>query len=272
MVADTVVEAIVITSAELDEPGPQIEYVNPGFTRMTGYRPDEVIGRTPRILQGPRTERSTMVRLRVTLEAGESYLGTSVNYRKDRTEFINEWLIVPFRDAEGRIVRWVSSQRDVSDRVRSEAGQEILLDELNHRVMNNLAAVQSLAARIGRTSPSIKDFRVVLQKRLYALAQSQKAIADAHWRSVPLHALSQAQLAPFGIGMPGRVEASGPEVHLRSGAAVVLGLALHELGLNALRHGSLSVPDGHIGLKWWVAAGASRDDFHLEWTEEGGRA
>ena len=262
----------MITSADLDEPGPRIEYVNAAFTQMTGYRPDEVIGRTPRMLQGPRTERATMAGLRAALEQGNDYFGMFVNYRKDGTEFINEWLITPFRDAQGHIAHWVSSQRDVSDRVRSKTVQEILLAELNHRVLNNLAAVQSLAARIGRTSSSIEELRGALQKRLYALAQSQKAIADAHWHSVSLHALSQAQMAPFGVGIPGRVEASGPEIHLRSGAAVVLGLALHELGLNALRHGSLSMPEGRIGLKWWVAAGVGGDHLHLDWTETGGRA
>lgn len=249
MVADTVGDAVIVTSAELDEPGPRIEYVNPGFTRMTGYTADEVIGRTPRMLQGPRTDRNVLLRLRAALEAGESFFGTSINYRKDGTEFTNEWLIAPFRDPEGRIVRWVSTQRDVSERLQAEANQRVLLDELDHRVMNNLAAVQSLAARIGRTSSSVTEFRAALQKQLFALAEAHRTLADAHWRGVALQALAQAQLAPFGSGKSGRVEAAGPEVHLRSGAALVLGLAIGELGLNALRHGSLAVPEaGWTGL------------------------
>lgn len=65
-------EAIIVTTAELDEPGPCIEYVNPAFTQMTGYEFHEVSGRSPRLLQGPRTERTALDRLRRALQAGEA--------------------------------------------------------------------------------------------------------------------------------------------------------------------------------------------------------
>ena len=271
-ITETIGEAVVVTSAELDQPGPIIEYVNSGFTQMTGYRTDEVIGRTPRLLQGPRTDRATLDQLRASLSAGQSFFGTSINYRKDGTEFVNEWMIAPFHDAEGRIIRWISTQRDVSERVRAEATQRVLLSELDHRVMNNLAAVQALAVRIGQTSASVDEFQVALRQRLFALAEAQKAVVNAHWSGVPLQALAQAQLAPFVMETPGRIEAAGPEFHLRSGAAVVLGLALHELGLNALQHGSLSGPGGRVVLAWSVVPAAGGNELHVEWTETGGPA
>lgn len=270
-IVEAVGDAVVVTSAELDDPGPRIEYVNAGLTRMTGYQADEVVGRTPRMLQGPKTDRTTLDHLRAALEQGQSYLGTSVNYRKDGTEFVNEWLIVPFHDDQGRTVRWISTQRDVSERVRAETSQRLLLEELDHRVMNNLAAVQSLASRIGRTSASIQAFRDALHQRLFALAEAQRAIASAHWHSVPLYALAQAQLAPFDVGRPGRVNAAGSDIRLRSGAAVVLGLALHELGLNALRHGCLSAPNGRVELGWSVVPEVGGDELCVEWVETGGR-
>jgi PAS domain S-box-containing protein len=68
-------EAILITSAELDEPGPRIAYANPAFTRMTGYALPEVIGRSPRLLQGPQTERAVLDRMRAALVAGEAFQG-----------------------------------------------------------------------------------------------------------------------------------------------------------------------------------------------------
>ncbi|WP_161993664.1 HWE histidine kinase domain-containing protein [Muricoccus nepalensis] len=271
-IAEAVSDGVIVTSADLDSPGPRIEYVNPAFTRITGYELDEVLGQTPRILQGPRTDRSTMDRLRAALEQGGTFFGTAVNYRKDGTEYINEWLVNPVRNAEGRLLHWVSAQRDVSTRERAAASQQILLGELNHRVMNNLAAVQSLATRLGRTTSSIQEFRAALQERLSALAQAQKAIVAAHWQSVPLHSLAQAQLAPFGFGDAGRVEASGPSIHLRAGAAVVLGLALHELGLNALKHGALSAPHGRVGLNWLVVPGPVGDKLCVSWNETGGAA
>ena len=235
IIAETVSDGVVVTSADLDHPGPRIEYVNAAFTRITAYGAEEVLGKSPRMFQGPGTDRVTLDRLRTALEQGKSFFGTAVNYRKDGTEYVNEWLINPSRNAEGRIVRWVSAQRDVTDQVHAEASQQLLLGELNHRVMNNLAAVQSMAARLGRSASSTGEFQAALQERLFALAKAQKTIVAAHWKSIPLGALAQAQLAPFGIGNPGRVEASGPQIHLRAGAAVILGLALHELGLNALK-------------------------------------
>ena len=80
-------EAILITDAELDLPGPRIVFVNPAFTKMTGYTAEEVIGKTPRILQGPRTDKTVLSRLRQTLERGEVFEGEAVNYRKDGKEF-----------------------------------------------------------------------------------------------------------------------------------------------------------------------------------------
>lgn len=113
-------EPIVITDAELDRPGPTIVFVNPAFTRMTGYSAEEVIGKTPRILHGPRTDRSILDRLRKNLENGEMFQGETINYRKDGAEFHLEWQIAPIR-SEGRITHFVAIQRDITERKRLEA-------------------------------------------------------------------------------------------------------------------------------------------------------
>ncbi len=80
-------ESILITDTELDLPGPRILFVNPAYTRMTGYTAAEAIGKTPRMLQGPRTDKAVLRRLRQNLERGEMFAGETVNYRKDGTEF-----------------------------------------------------------------------------------------------------------------------------------------------------------------------------------------
>ncbi|MBL7406405.1 PAS domain-containing protein, partial [Escherichia coli] len=76
-------EAVLITSADLDAPGPYIEYANPAFTRMTGYEVREAIGRSPRFLQGPQTDAAVLDRMRAALKAGVAFQGEAVNYRKD---------------------------------------------------------------------------------------------------------------------------------------------------------------------------------------------
>ena len=84
-------ESVVITTKDLEAPGPLIVYVNPAFTRMTGWEPEELLGESPRILQGPKTTRNTLDRLRAQLQKGEAFEGEDINYRKDGTPFYIDW-------------------------------------------------------------------------------------------------------------------------------------------------------------------------------------
>jgi two-component system sensor kinase FixL len=117
---DQVQDSVVITSPQLDLPGPQIVYVNPAFTRMSGYSAEEVLGKTPRILQGPRSDRAVLDRLKTSLKTGKVFHGSTVNYRKDGSEFLVEWQVAPVRDEQGRVINYVSIQRDVTERVRDQ--------------------------------------------------------------------------------------------------------------------------------------------------------
>ncbi|MEM1056429.1 MAG: PAS domain-containing protein [Bacteroidota bacterium] len=113
-------DPVIITDADLDAPGPRIQYVNPAYTRVFGYEADEVIGESPRITQGPATDRAVLARLRRRLEAGEPFVGESVNYRKDGSPFLLEWEVVPIPGDDGTPAAYVSTQRDVTDRRRLE--------------------------------------------------------------------------------------------------------------------------------------------------------
>jgi len=114
-------ESIVITDAQLDLPGPRIMFVNPGFTKMTGYTAEEAIGKTPRMLQGPRSDKTVLRRLRLNLQRGEAFEGETINYRKDGKEFNLEWQIAPIRNADGKITHFVAIQHDITGRKRLEA-------------------------------------------------------------------------------------------------------------------------------------------------------
>ena len=113
-------DSILITDLNLEKPGPKIVYVNDGFCKMTGYSKEEVIGKTPRILQGPKTDQEVLEKLKKRLSEGQSFFGQTVNYRKDGSEFINQWDIHPLTDEEGNITHWVSYQHDISKRKRAE--------------------------------------------------------------------------------------------------------------------------------------------------------
>jgi PAS domain S-box-containing protein len=113
-------ESILVTRADLDRPGPTIVYVNPTFERMTGWTAVEVVGNSPRLLQGKKTDYSVFLGMRETLRRGDRWDGQTVNYRKDGTPFVMEWSITPLRDTAGSITHYVSVQRDVTVRVEAE--------------------------------------------------------------------------------------------------------------------------------------------------------
>lgn len=113
-------EAVLITSAELDPPGPEILFVNPAFSEMTGYSQEEVLLRTPRILQGPKSDRAMLTKLREALSRGETFSGETVNYRKDGSEYYVEWDITPIRTSGGQISHFLSIQRNVTARKLAE--------------------------------------------------------------------------------------------------------------------------------------------------------
>jgi PAS domain S-box-containing protein len=119
-VIEAAAESILITTTDLDAPGPSIVYVNPAFERMTGWFRAEVVGRSPRILQGPNTDLRIFSDLREKLHARQTWEGQTVNYRKDGSEFWMEWSIVPLKNKRGEVYQYVAIQRDVSARIEAE--------------------------------------------------------------------------------------------------------------------------------------------------------
>ncbi len=117
-------EPIVVTDARVDSPGPLILYANKAHARTFGHTVDEIIGRSPRMFQGPKTDRAMLDRVRTRLEAGEAVQAEAINYRKDGSEFVLQWEIAPVRDESGALVNWVGTQRDVTEQRRLE--REIL--------------------------------------------------------------------------------------------------------------------------------------------------
>lgn len=105
-------DAIMITKAEADYP---IIYVNDAFTKITGYSPKEAIGKTPAMLQGPNTDSAVLDRLRQDLSEGNLFHGEAINYRKDGSEFLMEWKIVPIKDENEETSHYLAIQRDVTN-------------------------------------------------------------------------------------------------------------------------------------------------------------
>jgi len=127
---DHIDDVLLVTEAEpIDSPGPRIVYVNHAFTQMTGYFPEEVIGKSPRILQGPDTDPEQLARIRSALENWEPCRMELVNYRKDGSVFDAELSIQPIMDDTGWYTHWVAIQRDVTARKLAEQ-QKLHADRL----------------------------------------------------------------------------------------------------------------------------------------------
>jgi diguanylate cyclase (GGDEF)-like protein/PAS domain S-box-containing protein len=149
---DNTTDAIIITTNYLDYPGPEIVYVNQAFSEMTGYSREDVLGRTPRILQGPKTNRQVLQRLKRNLTQGKVFQGTTINYRKDGTEYYNKWLIEPIRNARGEVTHYLSIQQDITD---SQAAKARLVYDANRDtltgLLNRFGALEKLEEAVNRS-------------------------------------------------------------------------------------------------------------------------
>ena len=127
---DQAYNAVLITDADREQGGPRIVYVNPAFCRMTGYDAGELLGQSPRILQGEKTDPAVIDRLRDCLREGRYFSGSTFNYRKDGAPYIVAWSVSPIRADDGVITHFVSLQQDITDRVQAEEDLRRLTEAL----------------------------------------------------------------------------------------------------------------------------------------------
>jgi PAS domain S-box-containing protein len=150
-------DAILITEAEpIGDPGPRILYANPAFTRETGYSLEEVVGKTPRILQGPETDRAALDTIRAGLEKWQPVVVELVNYKKDGTKFWVELSIVPVADEAGWYTHWVSVQRVVTERKTAQQQLQIAKDEAERAQRSAESANRAKSEFLSRMSHELR--------------------------------------------------------------------------------------------------------------------
>jgi two-component sensor histidine kinase/PAS domain-containing protein len=158
---------------------------------------------------------------------------------------------------------------DMTERKRAEEQQTMLVAELNHRVKNILAIVQSVARQTIRSSDSLTDFMDVFSGRLKALAIAHDILTQTRWIGIGLKELLTAVLAPHLSAEEERVTMEGPAILLSAPAVMPLSMALHELTTNAAKYGALSVRGGRIDISWTLTGGEDQS-VELSWKERGG--
>lgn len=179
----------------------------------------------------------------------------------------------PFFDHAGTLTGAVNMLVDSSAQKRAAAQQNALIDELNHRVKNTLATVQSLAAHTIAKTTASRDIREVFEARLFALSRAHDQLSRERWESADLRLIAEDILAPY------RSDGDGEQLLLRGGsvrlgprAALALAMVLHELATNAAKYGALSAPAGKLELRWAVVESDLERNLAIEWREYDGPA
>jgi PAS domain S-box-containing protein len=172
----------------------------------------------------------------------------------------------PRRDDAGRIVKWYGTTEDIHERKVAEERQALLVNELNHRVKNTLATVQSIAMQTLRNLPD-PSARDRLSTRLVALSRAHDVLTREGWEGADLRLIVETVVAPYR-GVVSRFSVAGPYIRLAPTVSLTLAMALNELCTNAAKYGALSAEGGRIEIDWKVAD----ERLQLRWEEKGGPA
>ncbi|HZZ37266.1 MAG TPA: HWE histidine kinase domain-containing protein [Caulobacteraceae bacterium] len=160
-------------------------------------------------------------------------------------------------------------RHEIEERQRAQAQQRLLIHELNHRVKNTLATVQSIASQSLRNAANREGLEL-LTARLQALGSAHDLLTRENWEGASLGEIVRVTLAAHGGDGQPRFDIAGPEVRLTPQMALALAMALHELATNATKYGALSNAKGRIRIRWGVTAAADGDELSLTWRERGG--
>jgi PAS domain S-box-containing protein len=261
---------MVFTDA--NEPGNPIIFANDSFLELTKYTRDEVLGQSFNFLMARGTDKAALTRIEREF-IGDNHGGSEIRYRrKDGSEFWASIFISPVRDESGDVVQHFASFTDLTRHKDEQALSRMLIDELNHRVKNTLATVQSIVSQVLRNATDPAVIREAIESRLFALSRSHDLLTRENWDSAGLHDVIDAALEPFGIanGRKERFVITGANIRFPPSAALALGIAFHELATNAAKYGAFSNDHGCITVDWAMAPSSNGSRLILHWREKDG--
>lgn len=243
----------------------EIEYLNTAMLQVLGRSGDELIGSGWQRHMHPDDLPAFRRALRKAQAGHSRFVNAPRMQRGDGAWRTLQVAGVPRFDAHGAFSGHVGMATDITEVLAAQKRQEMLINELNHRVKNTLATVQSIVRQTLKDSPAAKGTLELLTDRLMALAAAHDVLARESWEGAELSEMAGQALRPFASDSR-RIGIAGPKVRLHPGAALALFLAMNELATNAVRHGALSTPEGRVSLSWTKHDGA----VDLEWRESGG--
>lgn len=256
--------------AVLDGPDHVFQMHNAAYAQLIGHR--EITGKAIRDALPELAGQGYYEFLDAVYETGEPHEGrgslVQLQRRPDgplESVYLN-FVYQPIRDVAGQVAGIFVQGHDVTETVVAAERQKLMIDELNHRVKNTLATVQSIAMQTARSHADPATFAESFQARLLALSHTHDLLTRSHWEGADLRAILEHETEAHG---PHRINLNGLPVALEPAAALSLGMIFHELATNAAKYGALSAPDGRVLVDWAVANHA-QPVLHIAWREIGG--
>ncbi len=246
-----------------------IYWYNQRWFDYTGTTLEEMQGWGWQKVHHPEHVDRVVERFKACIESGEPWEDTFPLRGKDG-EY--RWFLsraLPIRDADGAIVRWFGTNTDITDRLRADEQRTLLINELNHRVKNTLAMVQSLAMQTLRNTERSEQARAMLDSRLAALSRAHDLLTSQNWEGASMREVVSRALAPFQLE-DGRLRIDGPDVRVTPKQALSLSIALHELATNAAKYGAFSNAAGAVSVEWVRERRDDAEQLKLVWSERGG--
>ncbi|GAA0869344.1 hypothetical protein GCM10009116_11800 [Brevundimonas basaltis] len=256
--------------AVLSGPDHVFQMHNMAYAQLIGHR--DIAGK-PLVEALPEIESQGFIPLLDTvLATGEPFEGRSLGVQLQRspdapleTVWV-DFIFQPIRDADGQTIGVFVQGHEVTESVLADERQKLMIDELNHRVKNTLATVQSIAMQTARSHADPRTFAEGFQARLLALSHTHDLLTRRNWEGADLGDILQHETEAHGAS---RVSTNGPRVALAPAAALSLGMIFHELATNAAKYGALSAQDGRVLVDWSIAD-PTRPRLKLVWRETGG--
>jgi PAS domain S-box-containing protein len=242
-------------------------YANRATLAVVGRTAAEVIGKNEREWHHDKDEAEEIMAIdRGVMERGTVERIDEAFTTPGGEQRIYHSVKAPLRDEDGAVIGLVGVTSDVTEQRRAEEHRDLLIHELNHRVKNTLATVQSLAFQSFRDCPP-QAFDL-FEGRLAALSRAHDTLTHGLWRSAPIADVVSTALEPFRFA--GRLTVAGDVCRLEAGAALALSMMLHELGTNACKYGALSGPEGRVAVRWSCIETGEKIHISLRWEESGG--
>ena len=255
---------------EIDRTGRFLR-VNEEFCAITGYSREELLGKTFWGVTHVDDCQADLAQFsRQMVGKLDTYTVEKRYVHKDGHEVWVEVAASRVDDAAGQPLYGIRVVRDISARRKAEDHQRLLINELNHRVKNTLATVQSIASQTLRTAATPEAAREAIESRLLALSRVHNVLTRENWESARLHDVMEEVLEPYRVDEQTRFEIRGPEIPVPPRFALAISMAVHELATNAVKYGALSNETGRVHLTWLGDRTVSPPCLLLRWEEKGG--